>query len=241
MSEIKSNHSLRELHGWRLYGYSFGIFGMILPFSLVSGYTFQFYVYTIGLDALIVSVGLFLGTVIFGIFSIVFGIISDNKTPTRFGKRKLVLLWGILPFSISCVLLWIPPWKAPENSPTYLPTIVYFIFMIIIFQTMYALLLSPYNSILPDISQTESNRIKVTGIQVLLSTISSFFGMLLPILIQSSIEDPLHTKWWEPSGESITKLIPWVGGVLGVIAIIILLIMFVSVDENFHYENSHQH
>jgi len=64
MDELKENNSHRKLRGWRLYGYCFGIFGMMLPFSLVNGYVFQFYVYTIGLDALIVSIGLFLGMVL---------------------------------------------------------------------------------------------------------------------------------------------------------------------------------
>jgi len=108
--------------------------------------------------------------------------------------------------------------------------------MIIFSQIMYALLISPYNSILPDISQTESNRIKVTGIQVLLSTISFLIGMLLPVIIQSSVEDPTHTKWWEPSGEKIVKLIPWIGVVLGGIAIVILLITFLSIDEKFQFK-----
>ena len=237
MGEKKSNNSLRELRGWRLYGYSFGIFGMMLPFTLVNGYAFQFYVYTIGLDALIVSVGLFLGAIIFGIFSIVFGVMADNKTPTRFGKRKLVFLWGIIPYCIISVFIWISPWKNPENMPIYLPTAIYFCSMIFFYRIVYALLLSPYNSIFPDISQTESNRIKVTGIQVLLSTISGLIGMLLPVLIQASVEDPLHTKWWEPSGEKIIKLIPWVGGIFGGIALIILVFTFVSIDEKFHYNN----
>jgi len=208
----------------------------MLPFSLVNGYVFQFYVYTIGLDALIVSIGLFLGMIFYGIFSIVFGVMADNKTPTRFGKRKLVFVWGIFPYCIICVFLWIPPWKSPENIPVYLPAAIFFCSMIIISQIMYALLMSPYNSILPDISQTESNRIKVTGIQVLLSTISFLIGMLLPVIIQSSVEDPTHTKWWEPSGEKIIKLIPWIGVILGGIAIVILLITFFSIDEKFQYK-----
>ncbi len=236
MDKLKGNNSLRELRGWRLYGYCFGIFGMLLPFALVNGYVFQFYVYTVGLDALIVSIGLFLGMIFYGIFSIVFGVMADNKTPTRFGKRKLVFVWGIFPYCIICVFLWIPPWKCPENMPVYLPAAIFFCSMIIISQIMYTLLISPYNSILPDISQTESNRIKVTGIQVLLSTISFLIGMLLPVIIQSSVEDPTHTKWWEPSGEKIIKLIPWIGVVLGGIAIIILLITFLSIDEKFQFK-----
>ena len=126
MDKLRGNNSLRELRGWRLYGYCFGIFGMMLPFALVNGYVFQFYVYTVGLDALIVSIGLFLGMIFYGIFSIVFGVMADNKTPTRFGKRKLVFVWGIFPYCIICVFLWIPPWKCPENIPVYLPAAIFF-------------------------------------------------------------------------------------------------------------------
>jgi Na+/melibiose symporter-like transporter len=237
MGNLEGNKKLRELHGWRLYGYSLGSFGIFLPYSLANVYLFQFYVYIIGLDALIVSIGLFLASIFFGIFSIIFGVLADNKIPTRFGKRRVVFLWGILPFSLISILLWIPPWKCPENIPIYLPTAIFFCFMVVLYRIFNALLLTPYNSILPEISQSETNRIKVTGIQVLLTTISAMIAMLLPMIFQSIVEDPLNTKWWEPSGEIIIKLIPWVAIVLTVISIIILIITFVSIDEKFHFND----
>ena len=237
MVEPKSDKVLRELHGWRLIGFSLGMFGIVLPFTLVNGFAFQFYVYTVGLDALIVSIGQFLGSIFFGIFSVVFGVIADNKTPTRLGKRRVVFLWGILPFCVMGILLWIPPWKSPEGISIFLPTAIYFCSLIILYRIMNALLQAPYSAIYPDISQTESNRIQVTGIQVLLTTISALIGMFLPVLIQALVADPLHTKWWEPSGEQIIQMVPWIGIILAVIALIMLMFAFVSIDETFHYEN----
>ena len=86
----------RELHGKRLIGYIFGHFGILMANMLAGTFIFQFYVYTINLDSFLTSVGVSLQLIINAIFSIIVGILADNKKPGKFGKRRPFLIYGIL-------------------------------------------------------------------------------------------------------------------------------------------------
>ena len=140
----------RELKGKRFVGYSIGVLGEILALTLVNGYAFQFYVYTIGLDALIVSIGLFIGLSTFSFFAILFGVLEDHTLPGRFGKRKPYMLFSIPAIFISQLLLWLPPWKAPEGNSAYLPTTLYLWGVSILFGISMAANFSAFYSSLPE-------------------------------------------------------------------------------------------
>jgi len=73
--------SPRELLGFRLIGYSIGDFGISLVNILFGTFAFQFYVYTINLNSILVSIGISMQLIIGAFFSIIFGVIVDNKTP----------------------------------------------------------------------------------------------------------------------------------------------------------------
>ena len=75
----------RELKGKRLIGYCLGDFGVFLSNMLESVFVFQFYVYTINLNSILVSIGVTSQLIIGAFLAIIFGIIVDNKKPGRFG------------------------------------------------------------------------------------------------------------------------------------------------------------
>ena len=87
--------NLRELRGKRLLGYSIGDFGFSLVTILIGTFIFQFYVYTVNLNALLVSTGISFNFLISAIISIIFGVVVDNKKPGKFGKRRPFLLIGL--------------------------------------------------------------------------------------------------------------------------------------------------
>jgi len=108
------NEQLRELHGFKLIGYSFATFGMMLSFYFSGSYIFTYYVYTIHLDSVLTSIGSTLSMVIGAFSSILFGVVIDNKKPGKFGKRRPFLLYGLPIWFISATLIWVPIWKPPK-------------------------------------------------------------------------------------------------------------------------------
>ncbi|MHA2307456.1 MAG: MFS transporter, partial [Candidatus Hodarchaeales archaeon] len=80
--------ALRELHGARLIGYSMGYFGIMLMMMLTGSFSYNFYVYTIRLDSILVSIGSTIYMVTMAFSSIIFGVILDNTKPKKIGKRR---------------------------------------------------------------------------------------------------------------------------------------------------------
>ncbi|MFX1573591.1 MAG: MFS transporter [Promethearchaeota archaeon] len=224
----------RELKGKRLIGYSMGDLGLSLGNIFLGVFIFQYYVYTINLNALLVSIGTTTQLIIGALFSIIFGVIVDNKRPGKLGKRRPFLLIGIPIWFITGILIWIPPWKCPEGNSMYIPTAIYFWVLIIIRSISRSLLFNVYVSMLPEQSQTLKNRESVASIRSGFAITASIVALLLPIIIQSIVEDPTNVKWWQPSGKIVLFYIPIIAVCFAIFGLIAVIIIFFSVDESFH-------
>jgi Na+/melibiose symporter-like transporter len=235
---LNSSKALRELKGKRLLGYTLGNFGMTLLNVFTGSFTFQFYVYTINLAPVLASIGLSFNIFISAFFSIVFGVIMDNKKPGRIGKRRPFLLYA-LPFWITTsIIIWFPPWYSPQSNSLYLPTAVYFWVVTIIRALSGTLILNAYLSMLPEQSQTLENRHTVASLRAFFMIVASVISLLMPLLIQSLLPDPKNAKWYDDSGEIILVFIPVIGIIFTCVGLVAVLTVFFSVDESFHLYNS---
>ncbi|MHA2395021.1 MAG: MFS transporter [Promethearchaeota archaeon] len=225
---------LRELHGKRLIGYTLGSFGITLTNIFSELFSFQFYVYTINLDSLLVSIGLSLNIFISAKFAIIFGVMADNKKPGRFGKRRPFLLIGLPIWVLTNIIIWFPPWKCPQNNSMFLPTALFFWAVSITKSIFGTLIFNVYLSMLPEQSQTLKNRELVASIRVFFRIIASVISLFLPLLVQSILEDPQNVKWWQPSGKVILTYIPIIGLIFTGFGLVSVLFTYFSVDESFH-------
>ena len=141
--------SPRELKGKRLIGYSMGDLGMLLPNIFTGAFLFQYYVYTINLDSILVSVGVTTQLIVSAIFAVIFGVIIDNKKPGKYGKRRPFLLIGLPIWFITTILTWFPP-RGPPGDSMYLPTAIYFWVIILVRSISRSLLFNVYISMLPN-------------------------------------------------------------------------------------------
>jgi Na+/melibiose symporter-like transporter len=96
---------------------------------------------------------------------------------------------------------------------------------------------SPYMAMIPEQCQTEKNRVLVASLQGLFSIFGSVIGILLPMILQSMLEDPTKTKWWQPSGAFLIGRIPFIGGLFAFIGAAFLLLTFFTTDESFQKTN----
>ncbi len=225
--------SPRELKGKRLIGYSMGDLGMLLPNIFTGVFIFQYYVYTINLDSILVSVGVTTQLIVSAIFAVIFGVIIDNKKPGKYGKRRPFLLIGLPIWFITTILTWFPPRGPPGNS-MYLPTAIYFWVIILVRSISGSLLFNVYISMLPEQSQTLKNRELVASVRSAFAIIASIIAVLLPLIIQSLLKDPMNVKHWQPSGKIILLYIPIIGICFAIFGFISVLLIFFSVDETFH-------
>lgn len=206
--------------------------------NIFSGsFVFQFYVYTINLDSVLASIGLSFNVFISAFFSIIFGVIMDNKKPGKLGKRRPFLLYALPFWAISSIIIWFPPY-APESNTLFLPTAFYFWITTGIRSLSGTLIFNTYLSMLPEQSQTLSNRHSVASLRAFFMIIASVISLFLPLFVQSLLPDPQNAKYYDPSGQIILNIIPVMGFILTCIGLIAVLIVFFSVDESFHLYNS---
>jgi Na+/melibiose symporter-like transporter len=223
----------RELNGKRLFGYSMGDLGMSLANMFTGVYLFQFYVYTINLNSILVSIGVSTQLIVGALFAIIFGVIIDNKKPGKLGKRRPFLLIGLPIWFAMTILIWSPP-KCPEGNQLFLPTAIYFWVIILVRSIARSLLFNVYISMLPEQSQTLKNREAVASVRSAFSIIASVIALMMPLIIQSLLADPKNAKHWEASGKIVLTYIPIIGICFATFGLIAVLLIFFSVDESFH-------
>lgn len=224
----------RELHGAKLFGYSIGYFGFFLTRILISVFAFQFYVYTINLDSILASIGVSINFVISATSIIIFGVLADKKKPGRFGKRRPFLILGLPIWFITAVLIWFPPWKCPKNNSFFWPTALFFWIILCINAISSSCINSAHESMLPEQSQTYKNREKVAAWRAISMIAASILAMMLPLMVESLLDDPENVKWWQPSGKVILFYIPIIGISFAFFGLMSLLFTYFSINESFH-------
>lgn len=235
---MNSSKTLRELKGKRLLGYAVGNFGISLLNIFTGSFVFQFYVYTVNLDSVLASIGLSFNVFISAFFSIIFGVLMDNKKPSKRGKRRPFLLYALPFWVITSIIIWFPPWHSPQNNSLFLPTALYFWIVTVIRALSGTLIFNTYLSMLPEQSQTLENRHSVASLRAFFMIIASVISLLMPLLVQSLLTDPKNVKWYDPSGKIILFYIPLIGIIFTCFGLVAVLIIYFSVDESFHLYNS---
>ncbi len=103
-----------------------------------------------------------------------FGCISD-RTKSRFGRRRVFFLIGIVPVGISFFLLWI----SVKFDNTFL-TVAYYFFAYLFFCTVFTSVMVPYNALVTEISTDYRTRTRLSGAKMLFSQFSALIAGTIP-------------------------------------------------------------
>ncbi|MHA1791142.1 MAG: MFS transporter [Promethearchaeota archaeon] len=238
-SNIKSGSTVtRKLKGWKMVGFSIGTIGQMAPIGIFNTFATNYYIYTVGLDPFLTFLGMFFGLMIFAVSSPIFGALIDNKNPGKFGKRRPFLLLGIPVIFVLMILAWTPP-MCPVDNSFYMPTAIYFWVVAAVLYINQGLLVSTYLSMLAEQSTDEDNRIQIATLQGIFSIIGTIISILIPIILQSKLDDPQNPHWTTPSGEFLIRTLPLlVGTVFGGIGAFAFFSVYFSTNESFYEINN---
>jgi len=239
MAESSTVSSLRELRRGKLIGYSLGTFGIMLLLMATESYSYNFYVYTIRIDSILVSLGTTINMLVSAFSGIIFGVVLDNTKPRKIGKRRPYILIGLPIWLVSAILVYLPPWIPPQaqamvSTVIYWPTAIWYWAMSLLKGVFGGLMMIALSSVVPEISQTLENRKKVAVLASVLRIIGSIFSIAVPNILQSLLEDPTNTGYWTISGKFVRNVMPPVSIIFGIISAVLILISFFSIDESFH-------
>jgi GPH family glycoside/pentoside/hexuronide:cation symporter len=135
-----------------------------------------------------------------------FGLVSD-RIRTRWGRRRVLLLFGALPLGLSFMLMWIVP------SLGQLGLAIYYAVAFILFDTIFTMVHVGYNALTPEMTPDYDERSSLNGYRMVFSISGTLAAIILATVLGWYITDQ-------------RLLFALIGLILGVISMIPPLIVF---------------
>lgn len=223
--------SPRVLQGARFWKYTVGVLGQFIPATLITAFASHYYIYVVGLDALIVNIVTAIGSLFNGISSPIFGTIIDNHSPSARGKRKPFLLYGIPFMSVFLVLMWTVPVLCDVQNCTDLRISLWFLVSVLLFYFGFALVRNAYLSSLPEQSEDDKNRVSISALQGVFSILATIISILLPLVLYAFLDDPSQPFHTTPDGRFMLGTLPWIAISFAALGIVVTLLAYSAMDE----------
>ncbi len=151
--------------------------GAFMIFSLLF---MNFLVIVEGLPVVWATVIIFIGKLWDAVTDPIVGRISD-KTRSRFGRRRVYFLIGILPVYLSFVMLFYSFGIQNETVK-----VIYYAIAYMFFGTAFTIVMVPYNAILSDMTTDYNERTSFTTMRMLFSGGASLLAAVIPSIIIKS-------------------------------------------------------
>ena len=191
--------------------YGVGDFGMAVVTAMLQFSMLYYYTNVVGVNAGLAGTAILVGKITWDLINdVLFGYLED-KTKSRWGKRRPYLIFGAVPFALSFWLVF--------SIPKGLSDIAYFFIIIgsfILFDTFHTLTNTAYSAMTAEITDDYNERTSLTTYRMVFSIIGYLCGAGLTSMLAGIIKDSFGVT--EHQGWSIVSLIY---GVLGGIAILI--------------------
>ncbi len=152
---------------------------------LVVGMLFLFYLTEIvGLSPFLAGLVFGIGKVWDAISDPLMGHISD-RTKSKFGRRKVYFLIGILPITLSFIIMWIP-----VRFDSQVALFLYYSVAYMLFATVFTMVMVPYSAMAAELSPDYKVRNRLSGARLFFSGFSSLLAATIPKLIIDSYNAP---------------------------------------------------
>ncbi len=135
-----------------------------------------------------------------------FGLVSD-RIRTRWGRRRVFLLFGAVPLGLSFMLMWLVPPFGP------LGLTVYYALTFILFDTTFTLIHVAYNALTPELTPDYDERSSLNGYRMVYSIAGTLGAIIFATVLGWTIADP-------------QTLFAVVGVTLGLVAILPPLLVY---------------
>ncbi|MBP7096895.1 MAG: MFS transporter [Spirochaetia bacterium] len=136
------------------------------------------------------------------------GFISD-RTRSRFGRRRVYFLAGIIPVFLSFAALWLSP------GGTRGARFAYYLVAYFVFNTVFTMVMIPYNALPAEMTDSYALRSRMTGVRMLFSQLGVLAGSLLARTVVAFF--PTEAAGYRAMGLAFGLLfaLPWILTFLG--------------------------
>ncbi|MCF7944551.1 MAG: MFS transporter [Spirochaetia bacterium] len=209
MAEHKSFGGEKTLGTWNYIAYGSGDMYGGGSFFIVSTFAMYFLVNVVGLNPFLAGLIPGLGKIWDALSDPLMGYISDH-TKSRFGRRRIFFLIGVIPIIATFSLIWLS-----VSFDSQLAIFLYYFFTYILFYTTTTMVMVPYFALSAEITKDFKKRNRLTGFRMGFS----MFGTLLAGVAVQPIIDAFSTA---QTGHlvmgiifSVIFAVPWIFVFLG--------------------------
>ena len=180
--DFMSDNESRNISLKKKIAFAFGEIGDNTAMQTFTFLIFTFYFAIVGVPILLIGGGFILWSLWNGINDPLIGYLSD-RTKTKWGRRIPWMAAATIPLAITMILLFTPP--VDLNSPTI--NFLYFILILILFDTTYTAFNLNYNAVFSEMYVTVKARSSVGKVRISFVMVALIFAFLLPTLIIENI------------------------------------------------------
>lgn len=155
--------------------YGAGDTGFALTDTIIGLLFSNFLIKVIGLSPSQVAIAIFAGKTWDWINDPLIGALSD-RTRSRWGRRRVFLLFGFIPFGLAFLSLW---WKPPFVEDWML--VAYYAFAFMLYDASATLVYMPYYALTPELTEDYDERTSLTSYRMAFSIIGSLIAFTLPL------------------------------------------------------------
>ena len=131
----------------------------------------------VGVKAIYAAAAIFIGRTWDYINDPLIGYLSD-RTRSRWGRRRIFLLFGFIPFGLMFSMMWYRP---PTDNQFLLAA--YYALAYFLFDTSYTFVTMPYSALTPELTQDYDERTSLTSFRMAFSIIGSLVAFTVPLAI----------------------------------------------------------
>ena len=146
-------------------------------FALISLLFLNFLVTVEGISPAVAGVVVMIGKMWDAFIDPLFGMISD-RTKSRFGRRRVFMLVGMVPIIVTFSLLWYS-----FGIQGMMAKAVYYAIIHSLFTISYSIVQVPYNALLPDMVDSYEARAGYSSIRIFVSNISATISVTVPSML----------------------------------------------------------
>jgi GPH family glycoside/pentoside/hexuronide:cation symporter len=163
--------------------FSTGDLSTSIPLAIVMFYQLYFLTDVAGLRPDLAAWAVGIGRVWDAVNDPLFGLISD-RIRSRWGRRRVLLLFGAVPLGVSFIMMWlVPPW-----GPIALTA--YYAVAFVLFDTIFTAVHVGYNALTPEMTPDYDERSSLNGYRMVFSISGTLGAIILATVLSWTIDNP---------------------------------------------------
>jgi sugar (glycoside-pentoside-hexuronide) transporter len=196
-------------------GYGLGDLSANIILAAVSFYLLYFMVSVAGLNPKLAGLVFIVGKFWDAITDYLMGVISD-KTNTRFGKRRVYMLFGAIPYGLIFIFLWITPFSIETSQ---FVKFLYYTSAYMLFNTAWTVVYVPYNALTANMTKDYDERTSLNGVRIIFANVGLLLGAAVFALLAEG-EGSVFAQVFD----SVKKGYTAASALFGILAMLIMIL-----------------